>query len=85
MTWAQVAAAEAVLIVGLILVVLAVANAMRAAQRDHARRHDLMLNQVLHLSGRTWTPPPASNPVPEPEDEFSRFVTAPSQLLDDED
>jgi hypothetical protein len=28
-------------------------------QHAHARREDLLVNQILHLSGRTWTPPPA--------------------------
>jgi hypothetical protein len=27
--------------------------------RSHARERDLLVNQILHLSGRTWTPPPA--------------------------
>lgn len=37
---------------------LLVQHAARA-QRSHARREDLLLNQLLHLSGRTWQPPPA--------------------------
>jgi hypothetical protein len=35
------------------------AGLLTRAQRAHSRREDLLINQILHLSGRTWTPPPA--------------------------
>jgi len=32
--------------------------------REHARERQLLINQILHLSGRTWQPPPAGNGEP---------------------
>jgi hypothetical protein len=32
---------------------------LRSIQRAHDRRVDLLTDKMLHLAGRTWTPPPA--------------------------
>ena len=32
---------------------------LRSMQRAHDRRVDLLTDKMLHLAGRTWTPPPA--------------------------
>jgi hypothetical protein len=32
---------------------------LNAQQRAHARREDLLVNQLLHATGSTWQPPPA--------------------------
>ena len=32
---------------------------LRGMQRAHDRRVDLLTDKMLHLAGRTWTPPPA--------------------------
>lgn len=55
-----VALAEAAIIVFLLVVQLALVNVVRAQNRAHERRADLLTDKVLHLAGRTWTPPPAS-------------------------
>lgn len=40
------------------LVVIALLSAMRQQARAHARREDLLLNQLLHATGNAWSPPP---------------------------
>lgn len=42
----------------LVLTILAFAGLIRAQQRAHARREDLLVNQLLHAVGKTWTPSP---------------------------
>jgi hypothetical protein len=51
-----VAIAEAAALVSVVAVLL---RAMARMQRQHARREDLLLNQLLHLTGHTWQPSPA--------------------------
>lgn len=51
-----VALAEAAAIV---VVVIAFAGLLRSQQRAHARREDLLINQLLHAAGRAWQPSPA--------------------------
>lgn len=53
-----IAAALAVAVLSL-AVAGAVVQALRAQVREHARERQLLTNQVLHLSGKTWQPPPA--------------------------
>ena len=45
------------------MLAIAFAGLLRSQQRAHARREDLILNQLLHAVGRTWTPPPAPEPA----------------------
>lgn len=71
-------------IVALIASSVAWAGVVRWLIRQSARERELLLNQIMHLSGRTWTPPPADDweaPV-EPADE-GRYVT--SGTLESED
>ena len=37
----------------------AVLSQNRSLIRQQARERELLLNQIMHLSGRTWSPPPA--------------------------
>jgi hypothetical protein len=55
MVW--VAVAEAVVIVA---VVALLARLLSSQQRAHARREDLLVNQLLHLTGTTWQEPPVA-------------------------
>lgn len=41
-------------------------NALRAQNRAHARREDLLLNQALHAAGKPWQPAPADEHTPIP-------------------
>ena len=42
-----------------------------------------MLNQLLHLAGRTWQSPPSAATEPDDIDAFEdRFQTAPPQMGD---
>lgn len=53
--------------------------------REHSRERNLMLNQLMHLAGRTWQAPPSEIPL-EPYDPDNtvdeRYTTAPTQLPD---
>ena len=53
--------------VALIVTGLSFAGVVRSLVRQQARERDLLLNQIMHLSGHTWTPPPAHDPRPAPE------------------
>lgn len=39
------------------------AGALRSSSRAHARREDLLVNQLLNAVGRTWQPPPRDEAV----------------------
>lgn len=60
------------LVVALVVVSLAFAGVVRSLIRQHARREDLLVNQVCALSGRPWQPAPASerHERPEPVEEL---------------
>lgn len=64
-----VALAEAI---GVIAIASTFAQVVRWLIREHARERNLMLNQLLHLAGRTWEAPPSAEPEPT-EDEFADF------------
>ena len=64
-----VALAEAA---ALAVVSLTFAGLLRSVLRSTARERDLVLNQLLHATGRTWTPPPAE--VPPPTEEPLRLI-----------
>lgn len=42
-----------------IIAVVASGGVIRSLTRSHARERDLLVNQVMHLAGKSWTPPPA--------------------------
>ena len=63
------------------LIVSILAGLLRSQQRAHARRDDLLLNQMMNLAGKPWQPAPA-NERPEPLDVEPRFwTTSPEQGL----
>ena len=49
----------AALVAALIVTVLSFTALTRSLVRSHARERDLLLDKLMHLAGRTWTPPPA--------------------------
>ena len=62
------------------------ANAIKAQSRQHGRREDLLINQIMHLSNKTWTPPPVAQ---EPENlELSKpdeYFTNSDFLIEDDE
>jgi len=78
-TWEVLAVALAALAV-LALAIYLCAAMVRGLVRQQARERELLLNQIMHLSGRTWTPPPVAEPVAEPEDTL--IMVDPTQLPD---
>ena len=67
-----VALTEAVALVALAMVF---AGLVRSMIRQQARERELILDKLMHLAGRTWTPPPAGEPVAEPPLEFPEYET----------
>ena len=57
-----VALTEAVALVALTMVF---AGLVRSMIRQQARERMLLLDQIMHLAGRTWTPPPSEEPGAE--------------------
>ena len=61
------------------------ARLLVSQQRSHARREDLILNQLLHAAGKAWLPAPADELVyvePAPIVPFEdRFQASPEQHL----
>lgn len=72
----------------LVLTVLAFTNLLRGQQRAHARREDLLVNQLLHAAGKTWQPSPESEAWRKRQEEAQddrreyevRFTASPEQL-----
>lgn len=54
------------------------AGLFRSQSRAAARREDLLVNQLMHLADRTWTPPPAWEP------ETARPVGGNGEIADDD-
>lgn len=49
-------------------------------RRQHAREREMLLNQIMHLAGRTWAPPPADDyTVPADPFDEERYMVAASQ------
>ena len=61
---------------------LAFTGIVARQSRAHARREDLLVNQILHLSGRTWQPAPAAEKPAATEKQLERraFTQTPEQL-----
>lgn len=57
MTVAGVAVAA---LAALLVEAVAFAAVLRSSFREHARERQLLVNQLLHLSGQTWQPPPSA-------------------------
>lgn len=60
------------------------ASALRSQQRAHARREDLLLNQLLNAVGKPWQPAPADErePVTPREIPPRRYTATPEQFPD---
>lgn len=65
------------LIAALVVTVVALAGLIRSQQRAATRERDLLLNQLMHLAGRSWQPAPADTwtPQPAPDDEDGVWPT----------
>lgn len=70
----------------LVVTVVAFTGLIRSLIRSNARERDLLLNQLLHASGKTWQPPPKLEPVvtsawpAEPVERVIRFTESPEQF-----
>ena len=80
MTWEVLAVALAALAV-LALAIYLCAAMVRGLVRQQARERELLLNQIMHLSGRTWTPPPVAEPLVSTEED-TMILIDPSQAPD---
>lgn len=61
----------ATVVVGIALIVVTVTygRLLASERRERARERALILNQLLHATGKTWTPPPAEAlPIVYPAD-----------------
>lgn len=54
--------------VALVVVASTMLRAIASMQRQHARREDLLIAQLLHATGHTWTPPPVDEAKQSPAD-----------------
>jgi hypothetical protein len=68
-------------IAALVIVVASLVRLLQQQQRAHARREDLLVNQLLHAVGRDWQPAPAEEGRRTPADDLQRvrFQAAPEQ------
>jgi hypothetical protein len=64
-----VTAVAVALVAALVVALASFTSLVRSLIRQHARERDLLVNQILHLSGRTWTPPPADEWAPATDGE----------------
>ncbi len=73
---------SALLIAGWAATVVVLVRSLDRARREHARREDLLVNQLCSLAGRPWLPPPASDdPGWHAPEGFSDWVDDPEQLI----
>jgi hypothetical protein len=79
-TWQVVWVAVAALFV-LALAISVVSSLFRGLVRQQARERELLLNQIMHLAGRTWQPPPVPADV-SGADVDTVVITDPTQLPD---
>ncbi len=80
----QVIAAIIVMAFCWMLSIALVITEMRRQERAHARREDLLVNQVMHAAGLTWQAPPSEEryQTPDPTEDPGRFITRPELLPD---
>jgi len=81
-TWQVLAVALAALAV-LAFTVYMAAMLFRGLVRQQARDRELLLNQIMHLAGRTWTPPPAAVELDALGEDTVISYIDPSQLPDE--
>lgn len=58
---------------------LTFASVVRSLVRSQARERDLLINQILHATGKPWQPAPAT-PAPVSEPESRAWTASPEQL-----
>jgi hypothetical protein len=80
-TWQVLAVAITALAV-LAFTIYTTGMLFRGLVRQQARERELLLNQIMHLAGRTWTPPPAAELDALGEDTVIAYID-PSQLPDE--
>jgi hypothetical protein len=80
-----IALAEAAL---LLVVIATFASLIRSLTRAHARREDLLLNQMCNLAGKPWQPAPSTEHLDEwrerlelAREERQAWTTSPEQGL----
>jgi hypothetical protein len=78
-TWEVLAVAIAALVVLAFALYLSAAL-FRNLVRQQARERELLLNQIMHLAGRTWQPPPQLELVQLGEEDVT--MSDPAQLPD---
>jgi hypothetical protein len=61
-TWEVLTVAVTALVV-LAFALYLCAALFRGLVRQQARERELLLNQIMHLAGRTWQPPPEPQPA----------------------
>lgn len=63
-----------------VVAVAAFGGIIRSVVRSHARERDLLVNQVMHLAGKSWTPPPAELwTAPERGEPLVTWTASPEQ------
>lgn len=71
-------------IAALAITTVAWAGVGRWLIRQAARERELLLNQIMHLSGKTWTPPPAETwEQPTEVLDPGRYISSSSQIPED--
>lgn len=76
MTWVALALVAANIILAVIF-----ARSLRQRDRQHARERDLLLDRMMHLSGKPWNQAPAEEPRVEPVNpDVGRYVARPEIL-----
>jgi hypothetical protein len=81
-TWQVLAVAITALAV-LAFTIYTTGALFRNLVRQQARERELLLNQIMHLAGRTWTPPPAAVELDALGEDTVISYIDPSQLPDE--
>jgi len=72
--------AAAAVVVASAVPLAALVRAVQSERREHARERGLLINQILHLSGKTWSPPPADEKPGPPAIEPHRYTANPERF-----
>ena len=70
------------LVATLAAAIFAFAGVLARQQRAHARREDLLVNQLLHAVGKDWQPAPAAERPAEPARARVHVIASPEQHVD---
>lgn len=69
-------------IAGNVLLVLGFLRYAQTSARPYTRREDVLIDKIMHLAGRTWTPPPAAEAAALDAYDEDRFASMSSDLDD---